>query len=107
MRKPLIEAKRSAKNTMLCWNPGTSEVECVPWPDYPGGRSDAFEMTGLAAYSRVRDGDFEFRKLVVFVEAMHLIIRDRCDADAVHAALLHLEEYRDGLASDMPGVRRG
>jgi len=106
MRKPLIEVKRSAKNTMLCWNPGTSEVECVPWPDYPGGRSDDFQMTALACYNKVKIGDFEFRKLVVFVEAMHLIIRDRCDPDAVHAALLQLEEYRDGLSTDMPGSRR-
>ena len=106
MRRPIVEVKASAKNRMLCWNPETDDVECIPYPDLDG-ISNRFEMTGLAAYSAVRDADFQTRKLIVFVEAMHLIIRDRCNPDAVHAALLQLEEYRDGLASDMPGVRRG
>ena len=39
----------------------------------------------------------------MFIEAIHLIIRDKVDPVAVHNALLELDEYRDGLSSDMPG----
>jgi len=41
--------------------------------------------------------------MIVFVEAMHLIVRDRCDPQAVHRALLGLDEYRSGCSDDMPG----
>lgn len=93
----------NAKNAMLCWNPGTAQVALVRWPD-PERVSSAFEMSGLACYSAVQKMTFEQRKLVVFVEAMHLIVRDKCDPLAVHSALLALDEYQAGLACDMPGA---
>lgn len=90
----------NATNTMLVWNPGTSDVKLVAWPD-SDGRSYNFVMSSLACYSHFREASFEQRKCLVFIEAMHLIVRDRCDPVAVHNALLDLEEYRDGCADDM------
>jgi len=90
----------NASNMVLCWIPGTANVETIPLGEsIPRGY-----RTGLAAYTNFRTMDYEERKLMVFIEAMHLIIRDRCDPDAVHKAFLDLDEYRDGCSDDMPGV---
>lgn len=92
----------NATNAALLWNPGTAQVAVRPLED-PGTE---FDRSGLGCYAVVRKMDFEQRKAHVFIEAMHLIIRDRCDPQAVHAALWALEEYRDGCAPDMPGSPR-
>ena len=92
----------NATNAILLWNPGTPQVEIRPLGD-PGVE---FQMSGLGCYADVREMNFEQRKAHVFIEAVHLIVRDRCDPQAVHRALLALEEYRDGCASDMPGNPR-
>ena len=91
-----------AKEVMLCWNPGTSEVAVVEWPDY-ARKSDKYEMSTLACNIFKPTTSTEKWKTIVFVEAMHAIVRDRCDPIAVHNALLHVAEYRSGLANDMPG----
>ena len=93
----------NAKNAMLCWNPGTAEVVVILWPDQKQV-SRSFRMTGLAAYADIHNLDFEGRKVRVFIEAMHLIIRDKVEPQAVHKALLDLDEYLDGCSDDMPGV---
>ncbi len=96
---------QNALNMMLCWDPGTDNVALVPWPDTTG-KSDRYLMTGLACYTHIQNMDFEQRKKQIFIDAMHLIVRDRCDPASVHAALLGLEEYCDGCADDMPGIKR-
>jgi hypothetical protein len=93
----------NATNAMLCWDVGTANIKLVFWPDTER-RSDGFDCTTLACYKHIREKTFEERKTVVFVEAMHLIIRDGCNPQAVHNALIHLEEYRDGCSGDMPGL---
>lgn len=94
---------KNATNAMLCWNINSSDVALVVWPD-PANLSGNYQRTGLACWKEVRKSSFEVRKAQVFIEAMHLIVRDKCDPEAVHRALLGLEEYRDGLAEDMPGA---
>jgi len=91
---------RSVKDTMLCWNPGTDQVKLFSWPDN-GNLSRDYEYSGLAAYLRIQELDFEGRKAIAFIEAVHLIVRDKCDPVAVHNAMLELEEYRAGCAEDM------
>ena len=96
----------NATNGMLCWTPGTDRVKVVPWPD-TGGLSDGYSMTALACWSYMRRGlSFEKRKAIVFCEAVHLMVRDNVPPAAVHEALLALDEYRDGLADDMPTENR-
>lgn len=91
----------NAKNAMLCWNPGTAEVAIVEYPNNVGA-SNKYIMTALGCFPHVQKMTFDQRKAMVFIEAMHLIVRDGCDPASVHLALLGLEEYRDGCASDMP-----
>jgi hypothetical protein len=97
--------KRTVKNTMLCWNPGTAEVELIPWPDRTGA-SRQYRMSTLACNAGVQKKTFEQRKSLAFIEAMVLIIRDGCDPAAVHKTMLGLEEYRDGCPGDMPFLKR-
>lgn len=91
----------TAAEMVLYWNPGTAEVALFH-ADRRSSTSDRYLMSGLAAYTEIRNASYEKRKLTVFIEAMHLIIRDKCDPTAVHRALLGLREYRDGLSDDMP-----
>ena len=92
---------KSAKTTMLCWNPHSDEVALFAWPDIQQ-LSRLYKRTSLACFTEFRKRNFEKRKAQIFIEAMHLIVRDGCSPAAVHKALLGLEEYQDGLAEDMP-----
>lgn len=63
-------------------------------------------MSGLGCYTDIQKMSFSRRKMMVFIEAMHLIIRDKCNPMAVHNALLELQEYRDGCSDDIPEINR-
>lgn len=93
---------KNIKNTMVCWNPGTDQVALIPWPDTQGV-GDKYMMSALACYSHVQEMSFVKSKAMAFIQAIHLIVRDKCDPMAVHNAMLGLEEYRDGCSYDMPG----
>ena len=99
-----VKPKYNATNGMLCWNPETDQVEVGPWPDRTGWSAN-YKMSALAP-TAVKKASFQKRKTIVFIEAVHLIVRDKCDPEAVHKALLNLEEYHDGLSDDFPGVYR-
>lgn len=93
-----------ARNFMLCATPNSDRAALVPWPDYAGA-SDEYEYTLLACSEAFRSLGFEGRKKMIFIEAMHLIVGDGVDPQALHKALLGLPEYRDALAPDMPGAK--
>ena len=94
-----------ARNATLLWTPGTDLVRVVQRPH--GATDRKYERSGLGAYPVMQTMLPEVAKLMCFVEAMHLIVRDKCDPMAVHKALLGVDEYLDGCAGDMPGVNRG
>lgn len=94
----------NVKNSVLLWNPKTAEVALVAKPLSGLGR--CYARSGLGCYAETQSMTFEQRKTQVFIEAMHLIVRDGCDPQAVHQALCGLEEYQAGLSEDMPGAQR-
>lgn len=94
------DSTATALNKMLCWNSGTDQIALVEWPDKTNC-SRAYENTALAASAYVRDLEPTELKLLVSRLAIRLIVHDRCDPQAVHRALLPLEEYRDGLSEDL------
>ena len=95
------------KQVMVCWNPGTDQVQLVKWPDRAGIQDVyALSMSWGACNSYLHKLSFEVLKCEVFIQAMHMVVRDKVNPEAVHKALLGLEEYRDGCADDMPGVNR-
>ena len=98
MKENIVPA--TALNKMLCWNPGTDQIALVEWPDNTNS-SRAYENTALAASAYVHNLEPTELKLLVSRLAIRLIVHDGCDPQAVHRALLPLEEYRDGLSEDM------
>lgn len=102
----IYPATVTAKEAILCWSPGTSQVALVPWPDETN-ISSQYQFTGLACYQNIQKMSFEQRKVQIFITAMHLIARDGCDPKAVHQALSGLKEYCDGCSPDMPVRAKG
>jgi hypothetical protein len=99
----------TADEVILMWNPGTNEVQIYDFNPLkkvypPRYTEEKYIMSCLGCNSEVQEGAFDERKLIVFIEAMHLIVRDKCDPMAVHKALMGVREYRDGCAIDMPGM---
>ena len=90
----------NAKTHMLCWRPHTADAMLVPWPDRLHASRGYYAV--LACMAEVQRANFEKRKALVFIEAMHAIIRDGVDPAAVHRALWPLDEYRAGLSPDVP-----
>ena len=88
-------------NTMICWKRGTGEMMLCKWPDKTG-RSRGWSTIG-ACFHETRKSSFDERKFRVFIEAVHLIVRDKLDPQKLHEMLLRLDEYRDGCSDDMPG----
>jgi hypothetical protein len=96
--------KMKSLEAMLAWNPGTNEVEVGPWPDKTGW-SKKYKMSSGACNLERHSKPKEW-KLMSFIDAMHVIIRDKVDPLAVHMAMLAVDEYRDGCSDDMPGIER-
>lgn len=97
------ETLMQATEVILCWTPNTDRVVLVPWPD-TSRHSDGFECTALACDADMHSLNFEERGKRVYVQAWHLVAFDGVPVLAVHQALLPLDEYRDGLAEDSPGM---
>ncbi|CAN7475776.1 hypothetical protein [Caballeronia sp. LjRoot31] len=95
-----MENLKNLTNTMICWKPG-GDVKLMAHPCRPRGASRGWRAVG-ACDSEYHEATPEQRKTMIFIEAVHLIVRDGCDPQTVHAALCGLEEYRDGLSYDMP-----
>jgi hypothetical protein len=94
----------NAKESMICWDADGQRVRRVPWPDVIG-LSDDYDFTIGACDDVFQKANFEKRKALLFINAMHMIVRDNCDPMAVHKAMLGFDEYLDGLSDDMPMVR--
>lgn len=86
---------------MFAWNPGTSEVRAGPWPDTTGW-TETYQMTGGGCWEFVRRLPSEQAKAHLYIQAMHLIVRDGVEPAAVHRAFQAFDEYVDALADDMP-----
>lgn len=89
-------------NTMICFNRG-GPVCLVPWPD-SANRSGRFEMTVGACFADVRRMNFKQRQTYAFISAVQMVVAYGCAPAEVHEVFLDLDEYIDGLASDIPGV---
>jgi hypothetical protein len=89
-----------AINAMFLWNPGTDQVRVVEY----GKERDRGEhrMSAGACYSTWRNLNHEQFKMMLFIEAFHLIVRDRVDPDAVFREFYKINEFRDGLSEDFP-----
>lgn len=91
------------KEVMFAWNPG-GEIKVGEWPDRTGW-TRPYLMTSGACYVDVQKFNGQRAALFVFVEAMHIIVRDNVDPKSVHREFMKIDEYRDGCAIDMPKIK--
>jgi len=91
---------RTAKDTILAWNPGSSQVAIFTSPDTQGATS-SFKRTGLAANTSLGQLTKDQLRAQCFIDAMVLIVRDQCDPIAVHNALVQVQEYRQALPDSL------
>lgn len=84
----------SVKTHMACWNPGTSEVELVPWPDNDR-ISDKYQMTALASYSDIQEiiDPLEL-EIASYTTTIRMIVRDGVDPVSAHKVMSKLDEYK-------------
>ena len=94
------------RNTMICWTPtycGDAEtvgqVALIDWPERVRA-SDRYAMSTGACESHVAKLNPLQRRQFVLSTALGMIVRDGMAPSVVHAALLPLVEYRDGLPED-------
>ena len=98
--------------SMVMWKPNSSNVMVVPIWNGPGRRPQEDDEKKNYPYwfsgrdSRYRGLSALRTKLIVYIEAIHLIVRDKVDPKSVHKAFLAIDEYVDGLADDVEGVNR-
>jgi hypothetical protein len=91
-----VKAAFNMTNSMLCWKHDGSAVKLFPWPDTER-ISREYQMSSFACWAFVRKLSPKQRQLFALSEALRLIIYYRCDPEAVHEALLELQEYQDFL----------
>jgi hypothetical protein len=95
---------------MVMWNPNSSNIKVMSrdvylkevqnyairkryktsFPYWFSGRDERFQSLSVLE-----------SKLIIYIEAIHIIVRDKVDPNAVHEALLNIDEYVDCLANDM------
>lgn len=92
---------KSIKDYMVIWQDG-GFVELERWPARGPSKGKSWGACNVG----VPEASFEKRKMYVFINAMHMIVRDKCDPALVHRVLSELEEYQDGCADDMPGIAK-
>lgn len=98
------------KDSMVMWKPDSSNIKVMSrdvylaevqdnnirqsyrklYPYWFSGRNSKYK--GLSALKS---------KMMIYIEAIHIIVRDKVDPDAVHKEFLNIDEYVDGLADDM------
>jgi hypothetical protein len=89
----------SLLNHMVCWKPSTKEVKLF---SHPGDETSRGWSSIGACDSRYKRASFRVRQTLIFMDAMHLVVRDGIDPIKLSAVLENLKEYRDGLAIDYP-----
>lgn len=86
------------RESVLCWGPGTTHVKVFrkgTGESMTPRAMEKYPYSGLGAWAHLANAPPPEAKLACFVEAMRLIIRDRCNPTAVHAALMDIDEYRE------------
>ena len=93
------------------WRPNSSEIKVMlRKPFYEFEQQEKKNLKSRYPYwcgggcLNMQKASHERAKLLIFIEAIHMIVRDKVDYQAVHSELLKIDEYADGLAGDVPGV---
>ena len=93
----------NAKETMICWNPGTDQIEVGPVPDRTGWSRKYARSVG-ACFTSYKTMNTAQLKAITLTEAIIAIVRDNVCPQAVHREFVKIAEYRDCFPDDMPLV---
>ena len=92
------------KNCIVAYTASTPIIKLFPFPCKEAIPRE-FESTIGACFSDVRELKTKAEVTAqVFIDFVHMVVRDDMDADRVHKAFLEIDEYRDAMADDMPIV---
>ena len=89
----------SIRNSMICWEPKSDQIEVAPWPDASGRYSSRNGWCAQGANeARLFELDDTAVGLLLFVLFNTLVVRDEISVGVVHEAFCGIKEYRDDLA---------
>ena len=87
----------------IAWNPGTDEIDVIPWPDM-GTRADRYLMAVGANFRHVRQASPDQQKALLFIDFNTVVVRDNVPVAAAHEAFLKIDEYRWSISPDQHGA---
>lgn len=99
-----------SSKTLISWTPNfdfnqdlktCGQVAIGPHPDLTGW-SDLYACSDGACWSHNQEMTTAAQIRYLFAKAMTLIVRDRMDPLEVHKKFCEIDEYRAGLAPDVP-----
>ena len=96
---------KSIKDYMIIWT-DDGRVGLQRWPAVGHLFDGVGENSRGACNAEIGKAGFAQRQAMVFIQAIHMIVRDKCDPALVHRVLSELEEYQDGCADDMPRIAK-
>lgn len=86
-------------NCIYAWDHG-GKIEVGPHPDKDGW-SDKYTYTAGACYLASKNWSDRSKQLQIFIDFMHIVVRDKVNPQDVHRAFLLIDEYREALAEDV------
>jgi hypothetical protein len=91
----------SIKDAVIVWNYEKDDIEVQPLLFYKKNPRTSTYSWGGCNSEIWKQEDFEKRKALVFINAIHFIIAYKISPEAVHNALLEIEEYYDGCNEEI------
>jgi hypothetical protein len=95
-----------AAEALIAWTPDSRDAVEVG-PLLRAGEADwtePYDYTGGAAYTTRRKMTGPLATAMVFIEFHTLVVRDGLDPQAVHREFLKIDEFRDHMSPDCPGL---
>ena len=91
---------KSIKDVVVVWNRESDDVVIQDFVFYSNNPRNHKFSWGACNSEIATENNFQKRQLLCFINAYVLIIRDKCDKDAVQKAFSQIEEFADGLPDD-------
>jgi hypothetical protein len=93
--------QKSIKDCIICWNRDKNDIEVQDIEFYKKSPRTHQSSWGGCNSEIFNEDDFDKRKALIFINAMHIIINYGVDAIAVHKALVAIDEYEHGCSDDL------
>ena len=88
---------------MIVWDAQTDHIDVVPWPDR-NRESYAYRMSVGACDTDLRKMPEDRQIGMLFIHFHTIVVRDQVPVWAAHRAFLKIDEYRQCISPDTPGL---